>query len=69
MENNQSNNDNGNSNNNQGGNNNNKKRPSATLIILILSVLMTLAFWQTYSKFKDSGKEQITYDEFLARNF
>ena len=66
MENNQSNNDNGNSNNNQGGNNNNKKRPSATLIILILSVLMTLAFWQTYSKFKDSGKEQITYDEFLA---
>lgn len=65
MENNQSNNDNGNSNNNQGGNNN-KKRPSATLIILILSVLMTLAFWQTYSKFKDSGKEQITYDEFLA---
>lgn len=66
MENNQSNNDNGNSNNNQGGNNNNKKKPSATLIILILSVLMTLAFWQTYSKFKDSGKEQITYDEFLA---
>lgn len=66
MENNQSNNDSGNSNNNQGGNNNNKKRPSATLIILILSVLMTLAFWQTYSKFKDSGKEQITYDEFLA---
>lgn len=66
MENNQSNNDNGNSNSNQGGSNNNKKKPSATLIILILSVLMTLAFWQTYSKFKDSGKEQITYDEFLA---
>lgn len=66
MENNQSNNDSGNSNNNQGGNNNNKKRPSATPIILILSVLLTLAFWQTYSKFKDSGKEQITYDEFLA---
>ncbi|MCM1081947.1 MAG: ATP-dependent zinc metalloprotease FtsH [Clostridium sp.] len=67
MENNQSNNDNGNSNNNQGGgNNNNKKKPSATIIILILSVLMTLAFWQTYSKFKDSGKEQITYDEFLT---
>ncbi|MCM1288487.1 MAG: ATP-dependent zinc metalloprotease FtsH [Clostridium sp.] len=66
MENNQSNNDNGNSNNNQGSNNNNKKKPSATLIILILSVLMTLAFWQTYSKFKDSGKEQVTYDEFLT---
>lgn len=66
MENNQSNNDNGNSNNNQGGNNNNKKRPSATPIILILSVLLTLAFWQTYSKFKDSGKEQITYDVFLS---
>lgn len=66
MENNQSNNDNGNSNNNQGGNNNNKKKSSATLIILVLSILMTLAFWQTYSKFKDSGKEQITYDEFLA---
>ncbi len=66
MENNQNNNNEGNSPNNGNNNNNNKKKPSATLIILILSVLMTLAFWQTYSKFKDSGKEQITYDEFLT---
>ncbi|MDE6026260.1 MAG: ATP-dependent zinc metalloprotease FtsH [Lachnospiraceae bacterium] len=63
---NQSNNENSNNNGNNSNNNDNKKKPSATIIILILSVLLTLAFWQAYSRFKDSGKEQVTYDEFLT---
>ncbi|MCM1272982.1 MAG: ATP-dependent zinc metalloprotease FtsH [Clostridium sp.] len=63
---NQSNNESSNNNNNNTNNNDNKKKPSATIIILILSVLLTLAFWQAYSRFKDSGKEKLTYDEFLT---
>ncbi len=62
---NQSNNENSNNGNNTN-NNDNKKKPSATIIVLILSVLLTLAFWQAYSRFKDSGKEKLTYDEFLT---
>ena len=66
--NNQSNNqNNNNSNNNQGNNNNNnKKKPSMPVILLIASVFLALLFWQGFSKFKDLGKEEITYDEFLT---
>ena len=67
--NNQSNNENNrnNENNNSGNNNNNnKKKPSMTVILLVASVLLTFLFWQVYSKFKDMGKEEITYDEFLV---
>lgn len=52
-------------NNSGGGNNNNRKKPSATIIILILSIGLTLIFWQTYSRFKSAGQEKVTYDEFL----
>lgn len=54
---------NGNDNNN---NNNNRKKPSATIILLLLSVVLTLVFWQAYSRFKSSGQEDITYSEFLT---
>lgn len=62
-ENNHSNNSNNNNDNNNNGNN--KKKPSATVLILILSVVLTLVFWQTYSRFKSAGQEKITYSEFL----
>ena len=45
---------------------NNKKKPSATIIILILSVFLTLIFWQVYSKFKKAGQEKISYSEFIT---
>ncbi len=54
-----------NSNNNDNNNGNNKKKPSATVLILILSVVLTLVFWQTYSRFKAAGQEKIAYSEFL----
>lgn len=47
-------------------NNNGKKKPSATTIILILSIFLTIVFWQGYSRFKESGQEKITYDEFIT---
>lgn len=62
-ENNRSNNSNNNNDNNNNGNN--KKKPSATVLILILSVVLTLVFWQTYSRFKAAGQEKIAYSEFL----
>lgn len=46
-------------------NNNNKKKPSATIIILILSIGLTLIFWQSYTRFKEAGQEKVSYDEFL----
>lgn len=66
MDNNENNNpkkpDNPNDPNNRG---NNQKKPSATVLILILSVVLTLVFWQTYSRFKSAGQEKISYSEFL----
>lgn len=50
---------------NNRGNNNNKKKPSATIIILILSIGLTLIFWQSYTRFKEAGQEKVSYDEFL----
>ncbi|MDO5126802.1 MAG: ATP-dependent zinc metalloprotease FtsH [Eubacteriales bacterium] len=46
-------------------NNNHKKKPSATLVLLIVSVALTLLFWQAYSRFKSAGQEKIAYSEFL----
>lgn len=63
-QNNQGNHDNNNSGSNNN-NNNNKKKPSATVLILILSVVLTLVFWQTYSRFKTAGQEKVAYSEFL----
>lgn len=47
-------------------NNDNKKKPSVTLIMLVLSIVLTLVFWQAYTRFKNSGQENITYSEFLS---
>ena len=68
MENNGNNPNNQNNGNNQNNNdnNNNKKKPSATLIILLLSIVLTLVFWQAYSRFKAAGQEEIAYSEFLT---
>ncbi|MDD6326896.1 MAG: ATP-dependent metallopeptidase FtsH/Yme1/Tma family protein, partial [Lachnospiraceae bacterium] len=46
-------------------NNNHKKKPSATLVLLIVSVALTLLFWQAYSRFKSAGQEKIAYSEFI----
>lgn len=55
------------SNKSDGSNNNgNKKKPSVTLIMLVLSIVLTLVFWQAYTRFKNSGQENITYSEFLS---
>lgn len=51
---------------NNNNNNNNKKKPSATILILILSIGLTLIFWQSYTRFKEAGQEKVSYDEFLA---
>ncbi|MBQ9234300.1 MAG: ATP-dependent metallopeptidase FtsH/Yme1/Tma family protein, partial [Lachnospiraceae bacterium] len=63
--NNQNNNKDNRNNGNNTNNNNNKKKPSMQIILLVASVFLALLFWQAYSKFKDMGKEEITYDEFL----
>lgn len=65
MDNNENNHSNNSNNNNDNNNGNNKKKPSATVLVLILSVVLTLVFWQTYSRFKSAGQEKITYSEFL----
>ena len=52
--------------NNNNNNNNNKKKPSATILILILSIGLTLIFWQSYTRFKEAGQEKVSYDEFLT---
>lgn len=52
--------------NNSNNNNNNKKKPSATILILILSIGLTLIFWQSYTRFKEAGQEKVSYDEFLT---
>lgn len=51
---------------NNNNNNNNKKKPSATILILILSIGLTLIFWQSYTRFKEAGQEKVSYDEFLT---
>lgn len=56
---------NGQNNRSNNNNNNNKKKPSATIIILILSIGLTLIFWQSYTRFKEAGQEKVSYDEFL----
>ncbi|MGN0436576.1 MAG: ATP-dependent zinc metalloprotease FtsH [Wujia sp.] len=63
MDNNQNNNQNNSNNNND--NNSGRKKPSATVILLILSMILTLVFWQTYSRFKSSGREKVSYDVFI----
>lgn len=60
--NNQENNSGNNSNNNSG---NNKKKPTATIVMLGMAIIMTLAFWQAYSKFKHAGEQEVSYSEFL----
>jgi cell division protease FtsH len=56
-----------NSNNSSGSNSgNNKKRPTASLFMFALALIMTLVFWQAYSKFKHAGEEEISYSEFLT---
>ena len=57
-------------NNNENNNNNGKgpKRPgvSATIVILIISVILTLIFWQQFNKFKSSGEQEVSYDKFVT---
>ncbi len=43
-----------------------KKGPSATLIILIISIVLTLVFWQQYNAYKTSGEEEVSYDKFIT---
>lgn len=59
------NNQNNQNNDNNNNSNNNRKKPSATIILLILSIVLTLVFWQAYSRFKDAGQEKVSYNEFL----
>ena len=47
-------------------NKDNKKKPSVTIIILVASIFLTLLFWVCFARFKESGHEKISYDEFLA---
>ena len=56
MDNNQNNRDNGDG---------KKSGPSATLILLIISIVLTLVFWQQYNAYKTSGEEEVSYDEFI----
>ena len=55
-----------NSQNNGNKNNDNKKKSSGTIIILVLSIFLTLIFWQTFNRFKQSGQEKVTYSEFIS---
>ena len=43
-----------------------KSGPSATLIILIISIVLTLVFWQQYNAYKTSGEEEVSYDKFIT---
>ena len=42
-----------------------KSGPSAPLIILIISIVLTLVFWQQYNAYKTSGEEEVSYDKFI----
>lgn len=46
--------------------NNNRKKPSTTTIILVLSVFLTLAFWQGISMYKQAKQEKVAYNEFIT---
>ncbi len=49
-------------------NNNKNKKPggvSPTVIILIISVVLTLVFWQQYNSFKSAGEKEVSYNEFI----
>ncbi len=45
---------------------NNKKRPNPTIMFLALSIVLTLFFYQAYNRFKNAGRENISYSEFLT---
>ena len=51
--------------NNRNDGNGKKSGPSATLIILIISIVLTLVFWQQYNAYKTSGEEEVSYDKFI----
>ena len=58
-------------NNNNRDNNDNGNRPrrpglTSTIIILIISVILTLIFWQQFNKFKSSGEQEVSYDKFVT---
>ncbi len=44
------------------------KRPglSGTIVILIISMILTLIFWQQFNKFKSSGEQEVSYDKFVT---
>ena len=51
-------------------NRNNGKGPrrpglSATIVILVISMVLTLIFWQQFNKFKASGEQEVSYDKFV----
>lgn len=46
--------------------NNNRKKPLTTTIILVLSVFLTLAFWQGISMYKQAKQEKVAYNEFIT---
>lgn len=46
--------------------NNNRKKPSTTTIILVLSVFLTLVFWQGISMYKQAKQEKVAYNEFIT---
>lgn len=52
--------------NNENKNGNNRKKISPTAIILVLSVFLTLAFWQAISMYKEAKQEKISYSNFIA---
>ncbi len=45
---------------------NNKKRPNPTIMFLAISIVLTLFFYQAYNRFKNAGREKISYSEFLT---
>lgn len=52
-------------------NRNNDKGPrrpgfSATIVILVISMILTLIFWQQFNKFKSSGEQEVSYDKFVT---
>ncbi len=49
-------------------NNNKNKKPggvSPTIIILIISVVLSIVFWQSYNAFRNSGEEEVAYSDFI----
>ncbi len=60
--------ENNNQNRNDDPNGNRPKKPglSVTVILLIISVVLTLLFWQQFNKFKSSGEQEVSYDKFVT---